>query len=243
MTWRDYWNSDTPIYVNDRHKAVHYARIAKEELALLPHSEPEPGLRVLDYGCGEALSADRVARATVHLYLCDGAPLVCQRLSQRFGHISNLTVLAPEDIDIIAPQSIDLIIVNSLIQYLKKSELEAAMSIWRAKLRRDGSLLIADVIPGDVGPMTDALALLKLAATHGFLLAALGGLVRTALSDYSRIRAELGLSHYSESEMLTLLAGAGFTAVRHHPNLGHNQARMAFIARLKPEMQVDQAPV
>ena len=235
MTWRDYWNSDTPIYVNDRHKTVHYARIANDVLALLPHPGPGQGLRVLDYGCGEALSADRVAPATGHLYLCDGAPLVCQRLSQRFGSIANITVLTPEETDEIASGSLDLIIVNSLIQYLKKPELDAAMAIWRDKLARNGRLLIADVIPGDVGPLTDALALLRLAATHGFLLAALAGLVRTALSDYSRIRAELGLSHYSEAEMLTRLGDAGFTAVRHHPNLGHNQARMAFMARLKQD--------
>ncbi len=231
MTWRDYWNSDTPIYVNDRHKIVHYTRIANEVLALLP----EPGLNVLDYGCGEALASDRVAPATGHLYLCDGAPLVCRRLSERFGGIGNVTVLTPEETDRIDPGSIDLIIVNSLIQYLKKPELEAAMAVWHGKLARNGRLLIADVIPGDVGPLTDALALVRLAATNGFFFAALGGLVRTALSDYSRIRAELGLSHYSEAEMLALLADAGFTVVRHHPNLGHNQARMAFMARLKQE--------
>lgn len=230
MTWRDYWNSDTPIYVNDRHKHVHYARIANDVLALIS----EPGLAVLDYGCGEALSAGKVAAATGHLYLCDGAPLVCRRLTERFAGIGNLTVLAPEEMDRIPAGSIDLIVVNSLIQYLKRPELEAALAVWRSKLSANGRLLIADVIPGNVGPLTDASALLGLAAANGFLLAALGGLVRTALSDYSRIRAELGLSHYSETEMLALLDAAGFTAVRHHPNLGHNQARMAFMARPKP---------
>ena len=48
-------------------------------------------------------------------------------------------------------------------------------------------------------------------------------------------RAELGLSHYSENEMLAILYQAGFTPERHHPNLGHNQARMAFMARLKDD--------
>lgn len=229
MTWRDYWNSDTPIYVNERHKHVHYARIANDVLALLS----EPGLRVLDHGCGEALSADKVAAATGHLYLCDGAPLVCGRLSERFARVGNLTVLSPEEMDRIADGSIDLIVVNSLIQYLKRPELDVALAVWRAKLAQDGRLLIADVIPGDVGPLTDALALLGLAAGNGFLLAALGGLVRTALSDYARIRAELGLSHYAEADMLAILEAAGFSAVRHHPNLGHNQSRMAFMARLK----------
>ena len=62
----------------------------------------------------------------------------------------------------------------------------------------------------------------------GFLLPALGGLVRTVFSDYRKIRAELGLTHYEEAEMLALLEKAGFTARRLEKNLGHNQARMAF---------------
>ena len=24
MNWRDYWNQDTPIYVSERHKVLHY---------------------------------------------------------------------------------------------------------------------------------------------------------------------------------------------------------------------------
>jgi hypothetical protein len=59
------------------------------------------------------------------------------------------------------------------------------------------------------------------------------GLVRTALSDYRRIRADLGLTHYTEAEMLAVIEAAGLTARRLEKNLGHNQARMAFVgARL-----------
>jgi len=229
MSWREYWNSDTPIYVNDRHKSVHYARIAQDLLDL----EPGPTSRVLDYGSGEALSADRIASAVGHLYLSDGAPLVRQRMAQRFGGIANISILAPEEMDRIPDGSLDLIVVNSLLQYLQAADLTAALQVWRSKLKPDGRLLIADVVPRDVGPLTDAFALLRLAAGNGFLTAAMTGLVRTALSDYARKRAELGLSTYTEAEMLGILDRAGLSAVRHHPNLGHNQARMAFMASPK----------
>lgn len=229
MSWRDYWNSDTPIYVSDRHKAVHYARIAAD---IMPHI-PSPTAHVLDYGCGEALASGRLARACGQLYLSDGASLVRERLQRQFGKVPNITVLAPEETDRIGDGTLDLIVVNSLLQYLKRSELDAVLAMCRRKLKPDGRLLVADVIPGEVGPLTDALALLRLAATHGFLLAALLGLVRTALSDYRRTRAALGLSFYSEAEMLAILDAAGFTARRHHPNLGHNQARMAFVATVR----------
>jgi SAM-dependent methyltransferase len=231
MSWRDYWNSDTPIYVNERHKLVHYSRIANDIIALLPSKDAI----VLDYGCGEALSADRVARACGHLYLCDGAGLVRQRMVARFGRISNATIMAPEEMARIPDGGVDLIVVNSLVQYLKRMELESLIGLWRAKLKPDGRLLIADVIPNDVGPITDALALIRFGASHGFLSGALIGLVRTALSDYAKKRAELGITQYPEAEMLGILEHGGLRAARHFPNLGHNPARMAFMATPRPE--------
>ena len=77
----------------------------------------------------------------------------------------------------------------------------------------------------------DVTALLRFAATHGFLRDALIGLVSTALSDYRSLRARVGLQRYSETEMVKKLAAAGFTASRAHVNIGHNPWRMTFVAR------------
>ena len=79
--------------------------------------------------------------------------------------------------------------------------------------------------------MTDTWALLNFAAANGFLAAAIGGLLRTALSDYRRLRSRLGLSRYSEAEMIRKLNHAGFLAARAETNIGHNQTRMTFVAR------------
>ena len=224
MSWRDYWNSDTPIYVNARHKQVHYRRIADDIERLL--MEPSP--RVLDYGCGEALAADRVAKRCEHLYLCDGAELVRGRLSDRFGDVANITILAPEDLGAIADGSLDVIVVNSVVQYLNREELTRTLAQWRRKLAPGGRLVVADVIPHKVSPVTDAMALLASAAQNGFLFAAVLGLGKTFFSDYRRVRSALGLAHYDEAEMLTLLRTSGFAAERVGWNFGHNQARMAF---------------
>lgn len=227
MSWREYWNGDTPIYVSERHKRVHYAGIARDIARLLPR----PGSIVLDYGSGEALSADLLAASCGHLYLSDGAPLLRARMEQRFGSLANITVMAPEDMHRIADGSLDLVVMSSLLQYLSRAELEGILATLRPKLAAKGRLLIADVLPPGLGPLTDALALLRLGAANGFLVAAFIGLVRTAFSDYRKTRAKLGLTHYAEAELIALLAEAGFDAVRHRPNLGHNQARMAFVAK------------
>ena len=226
MNWRDFWNSDTPIYVSERHKALHYGLVASDIAALLP----SPEAVVLDCGCGEALSAGRVAARCRRLYLCDGAPLVRERLRERFGAHPKIEVLSPEEVETLADGSLDLVVANSLAQYLSLDELRALLRLWRLKLKPDGRLVLADVIPHEVNPVTDARALLSFASKGGFLVAALTGLVRTALSDYRKIRDEIGLSQYDEAEILDILDDAGFEATRRPQNLGHNQARMTFVA-------------
>jgi len=230
MSWREFWNSDTPIYVNDRHKAVHYDRIAADIERLVPG----PDARVVDYGCGEALSADRVARRCGHLILCDGAELVRGRLRERFGKLGNVSVISPEELDALPDRSIDLIVVNSVVQYLTAEQLAGALAQWRRKLNASGRLVIADIIPRAVGPLTDATALLRFAAANGFFVPAALGLVKTAFSDYRRMRASLGLAHYDEAEFRGVLERAGFKVERLPWNFGHNASRMAFEARIAP---------
>jgi SAM-dependent methyltransferase len=227
MSWRDFWNQDTPIYVSERHKVLHYARVAADIMRLIP----SPDAVVLDYGCGEALSADRVAARCARLNLCDAAPLVRERLLARFAGEPRIAVLSPEEAESLPEGSLDMIVANSVIQYLGLDELRALLSLARTKLQPGGSLILADVIPPDVSPVTDAAALLSFAWKGGFLGASVVGLARTAVSEYRRLRDELGLAQYEEDEMIEILEDAGFLAERLPHNIGHNQARMAFRAR------------
>ena len=139
--------------------------------------------------------------------------------------------LAPEDVTDLPDASLDLMIANSLVQYLSLDELRHLLRLAHAKLRSDGRLVLADVIPPDVSPLTDAKALLTFAWRGGFLKDALIGLARTATSDYRSLRDELGLAQYDEAEMLELLRVYDFAAERRPQNIGHNQARMTFVAQ------------
>jgi len=228
MNWRDYWNQDTPIYSGERHKLLHYKLVAGDIIGHIPSRHAI----VLDYGCGEALFADQVAAKCAKLYLSDAAPLVRERLQAKFGTNERIAVLAPDQVGRIADASLDLIVVNSLLQYLSLDELRGLLKLWRAKLKSGGKLVIADVIPPDVSPLMDARALLSFAWHGGFLRSALVGLVRTAFSEYRKIREEIGLSQYAEDEVIDILQDAGFTPERAPRNFGHNQARMTFIGRV-----------
>ena len=81
MSWREFWNGTHSIYVNERHRVLHYDRIAKDIAALVPARDAA----VLDYGCGEAEASETIATRCAMLYLYDAAPKVQERLRQRFG--------------------------------------------------------------------------------------------------------------------------------------------------------------
>ncbi|MGO4735319.1 methyltransferase domain-containing protein [Bosea sp. 2KB_26] len=227
MSWRDFWNSEHAIYVSPRHKLLHYRQIATD---LIRHI-PSPEAAVLDHGCGEALAADRVAAVCARLYLCEAAPSVREKLRATFGAIPAITVVSPEEVEAQDDGALDLVVANSLIQYLGREELAQLLLLWRRKLKPGGHLVIADVISPDVSALTDATQLLSFAWRGGFLIAALGGLVRTAFSDYRKLRAEYGLSTYSATAIVTLIREGGFDEIERQPNFGHNPHRMTFRAR------------
>jgi ubiquinone/menaquinone biosynthesis C-methylase UbiE len=128
-------------------------------------------------------------------------------------------------------KSVDLAVMNSVAQYMTADELDTAFAVIRRLLKPGGRLVVGDILRPEVGMFRDVLALLRFAATHGFLKDALIGLISTALSDYRQLRTRVGLRRYSETEMVAKLAAAGFTATRAPFNIGHNPWRMTFVAR------------
>ena len=131
MNWRDYWNQDTPIYSGERHKLLHYRLVANDIIGFIR----SPDAIVLDYGCGEALFADRMAAQCGHLYLSDAAPLVRERLRERLRNGNRrITILLPgRGLPALADASLDLIVVNSLLQYLSLDELRGLLKLWRGQ--------------------------------------------------------------------------------------------------------------
>ena len=225
--WRSFWDSDHSIYVNARHKDVHYREVAEGVAAYVPG----PQARVLDYGCGEALHAEIVAAVAGELYLSDFAPTVRAQVAGRFASNPRIKVLAPEEVDRLPNGTFALIVSNSMIQYLSADELERVLAMWRRLLKADGVLIVADVIPPDVGTVSDVTALLRYAAHNGFLLGALLGLARTAISPYRKLRSQLGIAQYTEAQFMQKLTAAGYSAERLTRNLEHNPARMSFRAK------------
>src|SRR6202163_1136204 len=225
--WIDYYDSTHTIYASRRHRDLHFQLIARDIVGYIS----SPDAVVLDYGCGEALSAARVAEACGKLYLAEPAPGVRGRLIARFAPNTRIRVRSLDDLRKMAEKSVDLVVMNSVAQYMTPAEFDSALAVVRRLLKPGGRLVLGDILRPEVGMIRDVIALLRFAATHGFLKDALIGLVSTALSDYRQLRSRVRLQRYSEKEITENLSAAGFTASRAHFNIGHNPSRMTLVAR------------
>ncbi len=224
--WIDYYNSTHTIYASKLHRDLHFEIIARDIIGYIS----SPDAVVLDYACGEALSAARVADACAKLYLAEPAPGVRGRLIARFAPNTKIRVRSLDDLRKM-DEAVDLVFMNSVAQYMTPEELDSAFAVVRRLLKPSGRMVLGDILRPDVGMARDVLALLKFARTHGFLKDALYGLASTALSDYRQLRTRVGLQRYGENEMIEKLARAGFSAARAQQNIGHNPWRMTFVAR------------
>ena len=225
--WIDFYDfKHSIIYVNARHRDVHYRTIAEDIRAYVPSL----AAHVLDYGCGEATSADLIAAACAKLTLAEAAPNVCTSLTMRYAGHPKIAVVTAEQVAVLPKASFDLIVMHSVAQYLGTAELDGLLTMFRGLLKPRGLFIIGDIVPPRLAAPAAALALLHFGAANGFFWAAAFGLARISASDYLRLKKTVGLSHYTEAAMLEKLKRAGFTAERAKRNIGHNQRRMTFVA-------------
>ena len=174
--WLAFWDNSHSIYVDARHKDVHYRLIAQEIAALVP----SPQARVLDYGSRRGAarrSRRRGGRRTPAVRRrAERARRSCRALCRQSRKSA---CVAPEDVERLPEHSLDLIVLHSVAQYLTAAETDALFALFQRLLKTDGLLVVSDVIPPHVTASTDAWTLLRFGAANGFLIAALGGLVRT----------------------------------------------------------------
>src|SRR6202142_1737236 len=144
--WIDYYDSTHTIYASRRHRDLHFQLIARDIIGYIS----SPDAVVLDYACGEALSAAQVAEACGTLYLAEPAPGVRGRLIARFAPNTKIRVRALEDLRKMAEKSVDLVGMNSVAQYMTPAELDAAFAVIRRFLKPGGRLILGDILRPEV---------------------------------------------------------------------------------------------
>ena len=180
------------IYVNARHRDVHYRRIAEDIRAYVP----SPAAHVLDYGCGEATSSDLVAGACAQLVLVEAAPNVRASLTMRYAGHPKIAVIAAEQAAALPKASFDLVVMHSVAQYLTQAELDGLLAMFRALLKPDGRFILGDIVPPHFAAPAAALSLLRFGARQRLLL---GGGIR------ARAHFRVGLSAPEEDRRAVTL--------------------------------------
>ena len=104
-------------------------------------------MNVLDYGCGEALDAARVADRCARLWLCEDAATVRARLTRRFADHPVVRVTDGRGVGSLGPNTLDVVIVNSVVQYLPAAEFDRLLHLWYDRLKPDGLLVLGDIVP------------------------------------------------------------------------------------------------
>ena len=159
--WIDYYNSTHTIYASRLHRDLHFQIIARDIIGYIS----SPDAVVLDYACGEALSAAKVADACGKLYLAEPAPGVRGRLIARFAPNTKIRVRSLDDLrSRWTEKSIDLAVMNSVAQYMTPAELDQAFAVVKRLLKPGGRLVVGDILRPEVGMARDVTALLRFAA-------------------------------------------------------------------------------
>ena len=154
--WIEYYDSTHTIYASKLHRDLHFEVIARDIIGYIASKDAV----VLDYACGEALSAAKVAEACHMLFLAEPAPGVRGRLIARFAPNTRIRVRSLEDLRKMPEKSIDLVVMNSVAQYMTPDELDTAFAVVRRLMKQTGRLVIGDILRPEVGMFTDVIALL-----------------------------------------------------------------------------------
>src|SRR6184192_850830 len=144
--WIDYYDSTHTIYASKLHRELHFQLIAKDIIGYIS----SPDAVVLDYACGEALFAAKVAQACGKLILAEPAPGVRGRLIARFAPNTKIRVRSLDDLKKME-DSVDLVVMNSVAQYMTPGELDSAFAVIRRLLKPGGRLVLGDILRPEVG--------------------------------------------------------------------------------------------
>src|SRR5436189_1049772 len=145
--WIDYYDSTHTIYASKLHRDLHFQIIARDIVGYVS----SPDAVVLDYACGEALSAARVAEACGKLILAEPAPGVRGRLIARFAPNTKIRVRSLDDLRKMAEKSVDVVVMNSVAQYMTPDEFDSAFATIRRLLKSGGRLVLGHILRPEIG--------------------------------------------------------------------------------------------
>ena len=217
--WIDYWSSETQ-FACDLHKVMGYQAVFEDLRPYVKDSDI-----VLDFGCGEALFAEKLSQHCRQLFLYDKAQSILDKLS--FAESSNIHVIQSYNV----LKSLDLVLISSVSQYLTKSEFKKTLQELLPLMSENGQIIISDVIPFKNSIPREAIDLMMLAFKYKFLTKAILKMIKSYFGNYYRLRKKNPLTKYDYNSFKEMMHSPDLEIRLEKFNIGLNNNRLTFSMR------------
>ena len=183
---------------------------------------------VLDFGCGLGFVSEMLAGSVGGLFFWDYSENMLETAAARLASSRNAKAINLDRLEAESQLSFDLILVNSVIQYMSKDELNKWLLRWRDMLGSGGILLISDVILPKPAFITEVSDSLLFAARGGFLFRTLKKDFKQYIR-YLKTRRQGSLMRYSKDDFTRQAEAAGFDVNVLQENLTYRSNRFSAI--------------
>jgi SAM-dependent methyltransferase/ribosomal protein S18 acetylase RimI-like enzyme len=220
--WTQYWENLEERQTIFRIEADDVAKRLQRAVPLGPQT------RLLDFGCGFGLVADRLAPRVAELALWDGSATIRRWARVNVAGHRNIRFL---DLSGEPPAAtFDVILVHSVAQYLTVPDIQKWLATWRTMLAPGGCLIVSDLLPPDYDGLNDLVAFVGFCARKRFLMRAFWEGFGEAGS-YGRTRARQDLLRVDPEELRRWGAAQGLEMALLDSNLSYRRRRLAALLR------------
>ena len=171
------------------------------------------------------LIQDRVQK----ICLFDKSKVSADILRKRFDGFQNVNIL--DDV-VEVNESVSLIIINSVIQYMSKNEVESMLSNLRKISNLKTKLIISDILPSGYTKSSDAIYLLKTSMKNGFFLKFVTDMIASILYSPKLSLKTSSLQIYNEDELKQILLKHGYDSIRMERNFTYSTHRYTLYCTL-----------
>lgn len=223
--WKSFWDEPVAVFANEAHRQAHFTAVTN---GILADGHLQPGMSLLDYGCGDAASAPMLAAHGIDVCLYDRSPHYRNVAAQLAQRVHGIRLLEEDTLTTTSP--FDAIVLCSVAQYLSPSEFTRLLEQLSRLLVGNGRLYLIDIIPHWTSLPREALGMIANGLRHGYLLGAIRMLAQRALtSAYGTGLEHGGLSRYDEEDIRLMAAPLGLSVTVAQGNYGINRCRQTYI--------------
>ena len=204
----------------------YFREVARDYTTRLTRALPiGPDAAVLDFGCGPGFTAPLLAPQVERLVLFDPSPAMTELARTNARALGNVEVA--DTAEQIGSKRFDWVLVNSVIQYFERSELDDWLGRWARMLEPEGRIIISDVLAAPPPFARELLDGLRFALARRSVAAFTRQTFKLLRSNYRRVLRGRPLTLLPLSDLARLAEAHGLVVNVLPSNLTYNRQRYA----------------